>query len=431
MIIEAADRGRMEDGASLAAILSEKDLLIPAGRGGDRNPAEIARGTSDLLVRMDALEQARRERFSPRLRERGIDPIASRRVDEVRRDLARIGSNVGAGTMSAAEESDETLLELVLIAYPDRVCRRRDSDPLAARMVGGRGVRMDAASTVRDAEFFVALDPFEATYSGKREARVRVASAIEPGWLLRLFPGSIRRERSVRYDENRRRPVAFDSLLYKDLTLKEDEHGAVSPEEASRAMAEWLMPRAREFVARDEAAANWLDRLEFLRGAMPEADVPELGDAELGEILASACMGKRTIDDVVRVPLVPLLKGRLSYQQSQKMDKDAPEAIEVPTGNRIRLKYEPGRPPILAVRLQELFGLAETPRVAGGRVPVLLHLLGPNYRPVQVTDDLRSFWTSAYFQVRKDLRSRYPKHSWPEDPWTARPEAKGKRASRS
>jgi ATP-dependent helicase HrpB len=160
---------------------------------------------------------------------------------------------------------------------------------------------------------------------------------------------------------------------------------------------------------------------------MPEDGWPEFGDADLAELVASICQGRRTVDEVRRVPLVPILKGRLTHAQARTLDEQAPEAIAVPSGGRIRLAYPPdGGPPILAVRLQELFGWADTPRVAGGRVPVLLHLLGPNFRPVQITDDLRSFWTTAYFQVRKDLRARYPKHAWPEDPWTARAEAKGR-----
>ena len=126
-------------------------------------------------------------------------------------------------------------------------------------------------------------------------------------------------------------------------------------------------------------------------------------------------------------PLAPLLLGRLPYPLDRLLEQHAPPAIEVPTGNRIKLDYAAGAKPVLAVRLQELFGWTDTPRIAGGRVPVVLHLLGPNYRPVQITEDLRSFWSTTYFQVRKDLRVRYPKHSWPEDPLTAKPEAKGRR----
>jgi ATP-dependent helicase HrpB len=119
----------------------------------------------------------------------------------------------------------------------------------------------------------------------------------------------------------------------------------------------------------------------------------------------------------------------LTHAQGRLLDEQAPERLLVPSGHRARLEYAPSpdRPPVLAARLQELFGWTETPRVAAGRVAVVLHILGPNFRPVQITDDLRSFWASTYFQVRKDLRARYPRHAWPDDPLTARAEAKSGR----
>ena len=118
-------------------------------------------------------------------------------------------------------------------------------------------------------------------------------------------------------------------------------------------------------------------------------------------------------------PWLDFLKGQLTYQQLAAVEREAPDRIEVPSGSHITLEYEEGRPPVLAARIQEMFGLTETPRVAGGRVKVLLHLLAPNYRPQQVTDDLASFWGNTYPLVRKELRGRYPKHSWPDDPLTA------------
>jgi ATP-dependent helicase HrpB len=135
----------------------------------------------------------------------------------------------------------------------------------------------------------------------------------------------------------------------------------------------------------------------------------------------------------LRSALLPAMLDLLPYPLQRLIDTEAPQTIAVPTGNRIRLEYAPQSdesritPPVLAVRLQELFGWTETPRIAAGRVPVRLHLLGPNFRPVQITDDLRSFWSTTYFQVRKDLRVRYPKHSWPQDPLHAKPQAKGSR----
>jgi ATP-dependent helicase HrpB len=117
----------------------------------------------------------------------------------------------------------------------------------------------------------------------------------------------------------------------------------------------------------------------------------------------------------------------LSHVQRQAVEREAPEHLLVPSGNRLALHYEVGRPPVLAVRIQEMFGLAETPRIAAGRVRVLLQLLAPNNRPQQVTDDLASFWTNTYPLVRKDLRARYPKHAWPEDPWSAKPKSRPRR----
>jgi ATP-dependent helicase HrpB len=256
---------------------------------------------------------------------------------------------------------------------------------------------------------------------------VRVASAIAVPWLEEFFPQEIRRERDVIYDGDRDRVVGRALLWYRDLLLHEDRNAAIDAELAARALAEAIRPQAAAVFQSSDSAAALLARVAFLRQHMPEHPWPKFDDAELGDLLADACHGKRSMEEVRRAAaLVPLLMGRLAWPLDWLLDEHAPETITVPTGNRIRLTYSPGQAPVLAVRLQELFGWTDTPRLAGGRVPVLLHLLGPNYRPVQITDDLRSFWSTTYFQVRKDLRVRYPKHSWPEDPLTAKPVAKGR-----
>lgn len=424
LLLAADSRGRLEDGATIAAILSEKDLLPPSERPAD-SLANAHRGDSDLLIRLDLFREAVRQRFSSRLRDRGIDPSAARRIAEVRDDLVRQRRRATTGD-SNERDDEEILLALALIAYPDRVCRRRDEGLATARMVGGRGVRLDPSSVVKDQQYFVAIDPRDAKGSGGKEARVRIASAIDPAWLYELFPEAFHHERVLSFDEERGRAVALDTTYYHDLPIREGQPAPADSAESSRALADWVSNRSREFVGANEDAVTWLEREAFLRCAMPECDLPEFDDALLAEILMAACAGKATLDALRRVPLVSLFRGVLSFAQARLLDEEAPEAIVVPTGNRIRLKYEGERPPVLAVRLQELFGLSETPRVAGGRVPVLLHLLGPNYRPVQITNDLKSFWNTTYFQVRKDLRNRYPKHSWPEDPWNAPPVAKGR-----
>src|SRR5205814_9884335 len=160
---------------------------------------------------------------------------------------------------------------------------------------------------------------------------------------------------------------------------------------------------------------------------MPELNLPKFDESELREILRWLCAGCRSFDELRRADWLGALQGRLTHSLRQAVEREAPERIVVPSGSRIAVKYEPGRPPVLAVRIQEVFGLTDTPRLAAGRVRVLLHLLAPNYRPQQVTDDLASFWANTYPVVRKELRARYPRHAWPDDPTTAPPEHRPRR----
>ncbi|MGB7157624.1 MAG: ATP-dependent helicase C-terminal domain-containing protein [Tepidisphaeraceae bacterium] len=431
LLIDAADAGIAGEGATIAALLSEKDIVLtdnstpPWARG----PTTI--GPSDLLLRMDLLAELERADFRD-ARDRGVDRMAAAQVARVRDELLRVARRAGdARQVADRAASEEDLLKLPLLAYPDRVARRRESNPSAGVMVGSVGVKLAAESVVRQGEFFLALDARSDARSATREALVRVASRIEVGWLEELFPQSIRRERNAVFDAQRDRVVGHGQVFYLDLLLREDKDAAVDADTAGRVLGEWVRAHAVEIIAGDESAARWMARYALLAKVMPDAELPRPDADWLGDALASAAEGKRSVGELRRA-LAAIFDGLLTYPQRRLLDAEAPEAIEVPTGNRIRLDYPAQadgadvQPPVLAVRLQELFGLTDTPRIAGGRVPVVLHLLGPNYRPVQVTKDLRSFWTTTYFQVRKDLKARYPKHAWPEDPLTAKPEAKGR-----
>jgi len=173
--------------------------------------------------------------------------------------------------------------------------------------------------------------------------------------------------------------------------------------------------------------AGLLARVRSLRLWMPELALPAFDAADLRALLPHLAAGRRSFAELREVPLAEILAGTLDRNQRQALAREAPERLRVTAGRELRLTYELGRPPVLAARIQELFGWSATPRVAAGRVPVLLHLLAPNGRPQQVTDDLASFWKTAYPQIRKELRGRYPKHAWPEDPTTAPPESRPRR----
>ena len=423
LLLQAISEGYPKVGVAVSALLSEKDIFNDR-RG---SPTNSERGSSDILARLEALRETESLDGSRDLSHRGIDPAAIRLVIRAREDLLKMSARAfGLGPSRDDRPDDETILRWILLAYPDRVVRMRGVERTGV-MMGGRGIRLSHESVVRDHEFLLALDPREERRGGTLEARVRIASAIDPEWLDEFFPGHVRRERVVSYDQERQKGVAVNSTYYGDLLLKQDSTGRVDRAEASKAIVDHLGADVESFFHEDKAASSWLSRLDFLRTAMPEIDWPDFDREAMLDILNEAAEGRATLEELRRVSLVPLLKGRLSYEQSRRIDEEAPEALLVPSGQRIRLTYESGRPPVLAVRLQEVFGWTETPRLAGGRIAVVLHLLGPNYRPVQITDDLGNFWATTYFQVRKDLRSRYPRHAWPDEPLKAKAEAKGVR----
>jgi ATP-dependent helicase HrpB len=431
LLIAASDGGRTREGAAVAAILSEKDALDRGPGSFEPNRPRVSaevRGGSDVLSRLDLLEAAERGAFSTRMRDAGIDPAAARQIVRVRDHLIRICQHLHSGgpgsrTVDAGDDENETLIrKWLLLAYPDRVVKRRGSAETGV-MVGGRGVRLDPRSVVREGPFFLAIDPHEDRRRGVLELQVGIASSIEREWLESLHPNLVRREHSVRFDEQKRRVVGVAESWYLDLLLHEDTSLGVDPTEGARVLARAVQPRAGAWFRERPEAAEWLARVAFLGRTIPELGFPEFCDQTLAALVDQACRdwGATRLEDLDRIDRIALLRGRLTRSQVQQLDQDAPAGLTLPTGRSAKLSYQEGRPPILAVRLQELFGWTETPRVARGRVPILLHLLGPNHRPVQITDDLRGFWTTTYFQVRKDLRARYPKHRWPEAPLEAAP----------
>ena len=336
--------------------------------------------------------------------------------DDLVRLAARSASNPGHFPRPA---DDESLLKWLILAYPDRVVRRRGSEETGV-MVGGRGVRLGRDSIVRDSELFLALDPREERRQGTLELQVSIASIVELPWLEELVPQLLRRERTTFFDPARERVVVVTRLWYQDLLVREDASQAVDPAEASAALATALRERAGSLFRDDPAASNWLARHAFVKQAVPELDWPEIGESAFAALLGQLCQGRTRALEVRQADKVAYLEGLYNPAQRRELAQCAPLTLQVPSGRQVRLLYELDRPPVLAVRLQELFGWTETPRLARGRVPVVLHLLGPNSRPVQITADLKSFWTTTYHQVRKDLRRRYPKHAWPEDPLTAK-----------
>jgi ATP-dependent helicase HrpB len=282
-------------------------------------------------------------------------------------------------------------------------------------MVGGRGVTLGPSSGVTEGELFLALD----VDAGATESVVRLASSVEREWLPAHL---IRIATEVVFDEISERVIARRVTRFEDLVLDETQAHLPDDEQTAPVLAAAAAEHLdRVLPAADSSFALYRTRIRCLNAWMPELNLPAFDDAQVRELLAALSHGCRSFADLRRSPWLDALQSRLTHPQRQAIEREAPERLQVPSGNRITLRYDEGRPPVLAVRIQELFGMTETPRVAAGRVRVLLHLLAPNYRPQQVTDDLASFWANTYPVVRKELRARYPKHAWPEDPLSAEP----------
>ena len=297
-------------------------------------------------------------------------------------------------------------------------------------MVGGTGVALAPDSVVREAELFVAVD---LEGGGRRpEATVRLASAVRRDWLAALFPGAVTVEETTgRSTRRARRVVARRRERYVDLTLAE----SVARRRRSRRRPASCSPRPCSPTPRCARAspaphAALLARAAFLARAMPELGLPSDTDALLADAVRAGAAGRRRVAELAALDLGGRAAGRPHARRSApRSSARRRPSIRLPTGRSVAVAYEADGPPTIAARIQELFGLTATPRLAAGRVPLVIQLLAPNQRPVQVTDDLASFWRTTYFEVRKQLRGRYPKHAWPDDPLSATPVARPSRRS--
>ncbi|MFL6228551.1 MAG: ATP-dependent RNA helicase [Pyrinomonadaceae bacterium] len=465
VVAEAETRGVARAACVVAALIAERDIrereMFAEAR--ERRSSDAKKHSpSDLLELLDLFDEAARTDFAPsRLRALKLNAGAVRTVDRARRQLRRTIERAAQSTRRDAQDDgdanrrvrandaarartptkddeEESLLISILAGYPDRVARRRETagDARVAHeadaevlLAGGGAAVLAPESVVRQSKFLVAVDAEERRAQGRQRGRgatttvVRLASAIEPEWLLDLFSEHVTEDEEARWDTRGERVEVFSRMLYDGLVL--DERRVASPRgaEVSRVLAAAALGAGVEKFVERAPVDQLLARVEFAAGAFPEATFPALGDGDVRESLVKLCEGRRSfaeLRDAARGgELVGALRGRLSAEQARLLAKAAPERVALAGGRQVRVNYERGKPPWAQSRLQDFFGMHESPRIAAGRVALVLHLLAPNQRAVQVTTDLAGFWTRHYPQVRRELSRRYPRHDWREDPLAA------------
>jgi len=456
MLIEAERRGCADAGALLAALASERDICREHRAFGATSAAPWAAGASDLLLRCDLFQQAAHTNFdAATCRRLDLDLPAVRTVERTRRHLLQALGKPALGQRRPPHErwpqgggggrltshlpppgqeggisgEEEDVLRCVLAGFPDRVVRRRESGSPRGVMVGGTGVALMPSSVVRAAPLFVAVEVEAGRQVQLSEAKVWIASAIEPAWLQEMFPEAMRHVDELVFATDRQRVVERRQVRFHDLVLDERIRVDVDPVRAGEVLAAAVRVDPASAIQPGAAERGFLARVQFLQRVMPELDLPADPDALLTAAALALCRSRSSLQELRAADLAAALRRALTVPQRQALEREAPEQYRLPTGRAVPVRYERDRPPAVSARIQELFGLGATPRLARGRVPLVIELLGPNHRPVQITDDLESFWRRTYPEVRKQLRGRYPKHHWPDDPLAATPTARTKRAS--
>jgi ATP-dependent helicase HrpB len=399
MLLRAREMASLPLAADLAALLSERDLL--RGTAGARD--------ADIRGRIEAL---RGETESA-----GIDRAALQRARRGARELLR---QLGAESDVRASGSGGAVGGLLALAFPDRIGRQRAGGEGRFTLTNGRGAHFAEPQSLSRRELIVAVDLDDR----ERDARIRLAAPVSREEIEELMASRLERGDSVEWNAREQAVLARRVLRLDGLVLEERALPEVPREEARAAMLEGIRQLGIEALPWSREARDLQARVAFVRrlGGAYES-WPDLSDgalaARLSGWLAPWLDGVTRREHLARIPLLDALRAPLSWDQQRELDALAPSHLTVPSGSRVRIDYPGDRAPEVSVRLQEVFGLTATPQIGAGRVPITFNLLSPAQRPVQVTRDLASFWRGAYAEVRKDLRGRYPKHYWPENPLAA------------
>ncbi len=402
MIVKALPLGLSRLACHVAALLSERDVLR----------SKSGRPSPDFRVRVDTLRRTRTSHESD-----GVDLGAVRRVQELAASWTRT-----FGPPALEQPAAEPVGLLLALAYPDRIAQRLPVAERRYRLANGQGACFPEPHALAQEPWLAVAELHDAD----QWARITLAAPLAFEQLERHFGEQVQQVDSIRWDASTQTVIARRERCLGAIVLSDRGLPSPDPEQIAAALLTGVRLAGLSALGWSPELVQWRARVGLLRRVFgTEGGWPDVTDEgllhRLEQWLSPAVEGLTSLAQVARIDLAAALEQLLSWTQRQELDRLAPTHLTVPTGSRIRLDYTKGDCPVLAVKLQEMFGCRETPRVADGRAPVVVHLLSPAGRPVQVTQDLARFWSTSYVEVRKELRGRYPKHPWPDDPLTAPP----------
>ncbi len=416
VVIDGFRSGHGMRACLLAALLSEQEPFL---QGRDhRSPRDqlILDSDSDVLDRLHAIEtflnEGKQETPFGEIHRNQLQSIL-RITKQLADALHHVASRIPP--TEQISDADAALKKALLAGFPDRVALRKTARAPQGMMAGGRRVRLAQKSAVRAASLFICIN---VDGSGS-EAEVRQASAVELNWLPQDL---ISESEDLFFHPSQKQVVARRRTTFLDLILNETPAPVTNHAAAAEVLFSAASSSLKSLLPDEKSSAHgFLQRVRCLGEWMPDLLLPDFGNETLLQCLKTLCGQCRSFDDLRKADWMSVFEMQLTHAQQSALRQFAPERLQVPSGSQIPLIYQDNGPPILAVRIQEVFGLRNSPVVGRGTIPVLMHLLGPNHRPQQVTSDLESFWKNTYPTIRGQLARRYPRHPWPEDPLTAPP----------
>jgi ATP-dependent helicase HrpB len=414
MLLAAQEFGCVHQACLVAALTQGRDLLLRnCGKDVDSAREDLLgeKATSDFWILMRAWNYAAQNQFRlDACRKLGIHAVTARQVGPLLEQFFRIAKSEGLDT-KPHEVKDEALQKCILIGFSDRVARRLDQGTLRCELVHNRRGVLARESVVGHSELIVVAEVREV--EGREVNTIlSLATAIDSAWLREFFPGDIESDLHVQFDAQQKRVVAAELLKFRGLALSAKRIDPPPADAAARILTDEIIAGRLPLPNWDHSVEQWLARLDFLCANCPELQLPPFTDDDKTHVIGQLCLGAVSYKDIKEREVKPVVMSWLSSAQKELLDKHAPERLSLPNDRTPKVVYEKGKSPFISLRIQELYDVNQTPKIATGRVPVTVHILTPGMKPIQVTQDMPNFWREHYPKIKSELARKYPKHVW-------------------
>jgi ATP-dependent helicase HrpB len=413
----AAEAQRCVRGVALIAALTQGRHLLR--RAENKEVRELRHNLfggedeSDLFLWQRAFRFAEKNQFDPRPCARlGVDAGAAREAGQLREQFLAIARDEG---LEIGEDAPApgAIPRCVLAGFPDQVAVRLDQGTLRCALVHHRRGLLARESVVHRAPLLTASEIREIESSdGERQVLLTLATAIKEEWLREFFPEAIHEKTEVTFDPALRRVIQRTMTLFHDLVLAEKKNERPPPADAAQILAQEVLAGTCPLKKWDHTIEQWIARLNFGAATFPELRLPPIRNADRALLIEQICLGASSYKEIKERPVAPVLKSWLSEGQRAALDRLAPERIKLPNDRQAKISYTEDQPPTIAVRIQDLYGVAARLTIGEGRVALRIQVLAPNHRPIQITDDLTTFWRESYPKVKAELQRKYPRHEW-------------------